>query len=89
MWLCLKRSMAPNSDGLRAWLTALPGVDGPLDGDEAIDDVDVAGEGGFVNVGGLPLVLLSRAVTTLAGARFRVDVLRLRECETALESESV
>ncbi len=49
-WLCLNRSTAPNSDGFRAWL-ALPGVEGGRlvrDGEEAIEDVDVAGDGGPV-----------------------------------------
>ena len=46
-WFSLKRSTAPKSEGLRPWmLPALPGVGGPRDGDDAIEDVDVAGDGG-------------------------------------------
>lgn len=63
-WLSLKRSTAPNSEGLRAWLPALPGVGGPRDTEEEMEDVDVAGDGGFVDNGGLEV---STGVTMLDG----------------------
>lgn len=52
-WLDLNRSTAPNSDGRRVCpLMLLAGVDGcmlPRDGEEAIEDVEVEGDGGFVD----------------------------------------
>ena len=78
MWLNLKRSTAPKSDGFRAWppVLVLPGVGGPREAEEAIEEVDVAGEGG-------PLLILvgpSIAVTTLAGFLTRFDTLFRRAC---------
>lgn len=70
--LSLKRSTAPKSDGLRAWLLALPGVGGPLDGDDAMDDVEVAGEGGPV---GDPFAGGSMVVMTLDGFLARLEIL--------------
>ena len=62
MWLSLNRSTAPNSEGFRECAT--PGVGGGRlvrDGEDAMDDVDVAGEGGPCK--GLPSI----EVTTLGG----------------------
>jgi len=42
------------------WLAVLPGVEGgilPLDGEDAIDDVEVDGEGGLVTFRGSALVM--------------------------------
>ena len=77
-WLSLNRSTAPNSDGLRAWLPALPGVGGPRETDEEMEDVDVAGDGGFVGSGGLEV---STGVTILVGFLIptRLDILRRLE----------
>jgi len=63
--LSLNRSTAPYSDGLREWPLALPGVDGGRlvrEGDDAIDELEVAGDGGLV-----AMALGSIVVTTLGG----------------------
>jgi hypothetical protein len=52
----------------------------PREGDEAIEDVEVAGEGGFVGI-----VLGSNDVTTLGGFLIRCDMLRRRLCADAAE----
>jgi hypothetical protein len=70
--LSLKRSTAPYSEGLREWL-ALPGVDGgklDREGDDAIEDVEVDGEGGFVD-----MTLESIVVITLGGFLCRCEIL--------------
>src|SRR5712672_331923 len=85
MWFCLNRSTAPYSEGLRIWLATLPGVEGgtlPREGEDAMDEVDVAGDGGFVDV------LPSNEVTTLDGTFFLADMLRFRVCAAPV-SESV
>lgn len=65
MWFCLNRSSAPNSEVLRTW-DALPGVGGgklPREGEDAMEEeVEVAGEGGFVIC-----VFESTVVTTEGG----------------------
>ena len=75
-WFSLKRSTAPKSDGFRAWLPALPGVGGPRDGEDAIDEVEVAGDGGFVvdGFGGFSMVVI-----TLEGFLIRFEILFRRE----------
>ena len=75
----MKRSTAPNSEGFRAWLPALPGVGGPRETDEEIEDVDVAGEGGFVGSGPFDV---STGVTILLGFFSPVlfEILRRLEC---------
>lgn len=56
--------------------TTLPGVEGGRlvrEGEDAIDDVDVAGEGGFVDI-----ILGSMVVTTFGGFLIRCETLRFR-----------
>lgn len=82
MWLSLNRSTAPSSEGFRAWFP-LPGTEFVLDGEEAIDDVEVAGEGGFV---GDPLEISMLVVITFPGGFFmRCERLRLRFAPVSAE----
>ena len=69
------RSTAPNSDGFRIWLVVLPGVEGGMllrEGEEAMEEVDVAGDGGLVFEGLLSVVV----VTTLGGFLILCETLR-------------
>jgi len=81
LWVNLNRSTAPYSDGFRTCPVVLPGVEGgmlPRDGDDAIEDVEVAGDGGLAI-----MALWSRLVTTLGGFFSLCDTLRLREWNPA------
>jgi hypothetical protein len=47
----LNRSTAEYSDGRRMWAWILPGVEGPMlprEGEDAIDETEVEGDGGLV-----------------------------------------
>lgn len=81
MWLSLKRSTAPNSEGLRAWLPPLPGVGGPRETEDEMDDVDVAGDGGLVGNGPFEV---STGVTMLVGFFNPVLLEMLRRLEWRL-----
>lgn len=73
----MKRSRAPNSEVFLICVP-LPGVGGgrlTREGEEAIEEVEVAGEGGFVS-----WILESTLVTTLGGNLILVERLFLRVC---------
>jgi hypothetical protein len=92
IWLFLNRSTAEYSEGRRRWACTLPGVEGPIlprEGDDAIEDTEVEGDGGLVFPFGYKSQLEtqkmrrdrtfgSKLVKTLVGLFIFRDILRLR-----------
>jgi hypothetical protein len=97
IWLFLNRSTAEYSEGRRRCACTLPGVEGPIlprEGDDAMEDTEVEGDGGWVFPCGRRSQLKpqnlksertfgSKLVKTLVGLIILRDILRLRACITA------